>query len=303
LSQRVAFATAPSEYLGHADTDRPLHECSCAALGIDLEYRVWSDPAVAWGDYDLVIVRSTWDYLERLDDFTAWLDRMGALGSLHNPAPVICWNLDKRYLFDLDTAGVPVIPTTMCSTAEEAVAALGDLEGEVVVKPVGSAGSRLTGRFAVGDPAAARLAHEILYEGTDVLVQPAVASVASEGEVSTLVFGGVVSHSVRKGPLLALGGGLVGGSYSERLTPEILTSSQRDVVNAASAAVTRLVIDRFVVDEPLLYARFDMVTLDDGPDVVLEVELAEPAFFLKMDPTAADRFAELLARRLQVRPS
>jgi hypothetical protein len=303
LSQRVAFATAPSEYLGHADTDRPLHECACAALGIDLEYRVWSDPAVACGDYDLVIVRSTWDYLERLDDFTAWLDRMGALGSLHNPAPVICWNLDKRYLFDLDTAGVPVIPTTMCSTAEEAVAALGDLEGEVVVKPVGSAGSRLTGRFAVGDPAAARLAHEILYEGTDVLVQPAVASVASEGEVSTLVFGGVVSHSVRKGPLLALGGGLVGGSYSERLTPEILTSSQRDVVNAASAAVTRLVIDRFVVDEPLLYARFDMVTLDDGPDVVLEVELAEPAFFLKMDPTAADRFAELLARRLQVRPS
>ena len=302
MSQRVAFATAPSEYLGHADTDRPFHECACAALGIDLEYRAWSDPEVVWGDYDLVIVRSTWDYLERLDDFTAWLDRVGALGSLHNPAPVICWNLDKRYLLDLDAAGVPVIPTTMCSSTEEAAAALGGLEGEVVVKPVVSAGSRLTGRFAVGDPAAARLAHEILDEATAVLVQPAVPSVASEGEVSTLVFGGVVSHSVRKGPLLALGGGLVGGSYSELLAPEVLTSSQRDVVNATSAAVTRLVIDRFVVEEPLLYARIDMVTLDDGTDLVLEVELAEPAFFLTTDPPAADRFAQLLSRRLQVRP-
>jgi glutathione synthase/RimK-type ligase-like ATP-grasp enzyme len=303
LSQLVAFATAPPEYLGQADTDRPLHECACAALGIDLEYRVWSDPAVAWADYDLVIVRSTWDYLGHLDDFTAWLDRVGRLGSLHNPAPVIRWNLDKRYLLDLDAAGVPVIPTTMCPTAEEAATALGGLEGEVVVKPVVSAGSRLTGRFAVGDPAASRLALQILDEGTAVLVQPAVASVAYEGEVSTLVFGGVVSHSVRKGPLLALGGGLIGGSYSERLAPEVLTASQRDVVNAASDAVARLVIDRFVVDQPLLYARIDMVTLDDGTDVVLEVELAEPAFFLKMDPAAADRFAQLLAQRLQVRPS
>jgi hypothetical protein len=300
LSQRVAFATSPPEYLGLADSDRPLHERACRRLGIDLEYRVWSDPAVAWMDYDLVVVRSTWDYLEHLDDFTAWLDRVGALGCLVNPSPVILWNLDKRYLVDLAAVGVPIIPTTVCSTAKEAAAALAGLEGEMVVKPGVSAGSRLTGRFAAGDPAAVGLANEILDQGTPVLVQPAVASVATEGEVSTLVFGGVISHSVRKGPLLALGGGLVGGSYSERLAPDVLTSTQRDVVDVASGAVTRLVVDRFEVEEPFLYARIDLVTLGDGTDVVLEVELAEPAFFLELDPAAADRFADLLVRRLRI---
>ena len=100
-----------------------------------------------------------------------------------------------------------------------------------------SAGSRLTGRFAAGDPAAAALADRILAGGTAVLVQPAVASVATEGEVTTLVFGGTVSHAVRKGPLLALGGGLVGGTYTERLAPEELTPARRAVVEAASAAV------------------------------------------------------------------
>jgi len=161
-----------------------------------------------------------------------------------------------------------------------------------------SAGSRHTGRFTAGDPAARRLATTILDEGTPVMVQPSVASVAAVGETSTLVFDGQVSHTVRKGPLLSLGGGLTGGAYTERLTPEVLAPSQRAVVESAAATVHRLVADRFGVDEPLLYARFDIVTLDDGTEAVLEVELAEPTFFLEVDPDAAGRFAAVLARRL-----
>ena len=146
----------------------------------------------------------------------------------------------------------------------------------------------------------ALLAERILATGTGVLVQPAVASVASEGEVSTLVFGGTVSHTVRKGPLLALGGGLVGGSYAEHITPEELTPERRAVVERAVRTVGRMVADRFGVTEPLLYSRIDVVTLDDGTDVVLEVELAEPTFFLGADPDAAARFAAEILRRAGV---
>jgi len=298
MSPRVVFATAPSEHLGDNDTDRPLHEEACAAIGVDLDHGVWSDPDMAWNAYDLVVVRSTWDYLDHLDAFCRWLDRMDALGTLHNPAPVITWNLDKRYLLDLAGAGVPVIPTAVCTTPGGVDAALADQSGEAVVKPTVSAGCRLTGRFATGDPAARVLAVSILDQGTPVLVQPAVATVATEGEVSTVVFDGKVSHSVRKGPLLALGGGLIGGTYAEHLAPEVLTPSRRAVVEAASTAVGRLVADRFQVTDPLLYGRIDVVTLDDGTDVVLEVELAEPSFFLRTDPVAADRFARRLARRV-----
>jgi glutathione synthase/RimK-type ligase-like ATP-grasp enzyme len=267
---------------------------------VDLEHVVWSDPLADWSGYDLVVVRSTWDYLDHLEAFDAWLGALDGLGTLHNPAAVVRWNLDKRYLAELSTCGVPVIDTRVCDDASGVAAALGAVagsNGEVVVKPVVSAGSRLTGRYASGDPAAAALADRILAGGTAVLVQPAVASVATEGEVAALVFGGTISHAVRKAPLLALGGGLVGGTYTERVVREDLTRGRRAVVEAASAAVARLVADRFGVHEPLLYARIDLVTLDDGSDVVLEVELAEPTFFLDAVPAAASSFAALVARR------
>ena len=107
---------------------------------------------------------------------------------------MISWNLDKRYLLDLAAAGVPVIPTGGPHDGADVAGALAVGHGEVVVKPAVSAGSRLTGRFAHGDPAAAALATEILATGTPVLVQPAVASVATEGEVSVLVFAGDLPH-------------------------------------------------------------------------------------------------------------
>ncbi len=301
MTLRVAFATAPAEHLGHHDTDRPLHDAACAAAGIHLEHPVWSDPDVAWDGFDLVVVRSTWDYLDDVAAFASWLGRVDRLGRLHNPAAVISWNLDKRYLVDLAAAGVPVIPTRVCTDGGSLSGALGSVDGEVVVKPTVSAGSRDTGRFAPGDPGAALLASRILADGRSVLVQPSVASVATDGEVSTLVFAGRVSHTVRKGPLLALGGGLLGGAYTERLAPEILTPARREVVEATSAAVGRLVEDRFAVAEPLLYARIDLVTLDDGTDRVLEVELAEPSFFLSVHPEAAGRFAAVVADRASSR--
>lgn len=312
---RIAFATAPPEYLGSDDADRPLHEESAAAAGIELDHLVWSDPSAAWDRYDLVVVRSTWDYLDHLEAYGTWLAAMDELGTLHNPGRVIAWNLDKRYLLELAAAGVPVIPTRVCADRDDVADALAHASadalapcwtgrtGEVVVKPVVSAGSKLTGRFASEDPAARALATQILASGTAVLVQPAVPSVATDGEVSTLVFGGAVSHTVRKGPLLALGGGLVGGTYTERITPEDLTPARRALVESAVGAVGRLVGDRFGVTESLLYARVDVVTLDDGTDVVLEVELAEPAFFLDTDPDAASRFAAEIARRVAAAPT
>ena len=298
---RVAFATGPTDVVGSDDTDRPYHEAACTGAGMELSYQVWSDPGVEWDRYDLVVVRSTWDYLDHQDQFRAWLGRVGALGTLENAAPVIDWNLDKRYLIDLAGAGVPVIPTAVCEDDESVAMALGGLFGEVVVKPATSAGSRLTGRFAASSPEAGVLASLILAEGNSVLVQPAVASVALVGEVSTVLFAGQISHSVRKGPLLALGGGHVGGVYTEQLTPEPLTRVRQALVESTVMAVARLVSDRFGITEPLLYARIDVVTMDDGTEAVLEVELAEPAFFLPIAPEAAERFAAEVVRRAALR--
>ncbi len=294
---RIAFVTAPPETIGHDDEDRPHHEAAAAAAGWDLEYCVWSDPGVAWEDFDLVVVRSTWDYVDRYAAFVDWVARVGRLGTLENPAGALVWSLDKRYLVDLAGLGLPVVAGTVCRNPQAVRRALEAADGEVVVKPVVSAGSARTGRFAPGDPQAAVLADSIVASGVAALVQPAVASLASVGESSTVVIDGRISHSVRKGPILALGGGLVGGAYAERITSERPSPSVRHLVEQTVEAVDRVMAARAWAHGPLLYARIDVAELDDGSPAVLEVELAEPALFLDAAPGAAERFGKAVAAR------
>ncbi len=293
---RIAFATAGPDVVGDDDVDRPMHEAAFARAGLDLDHCLWSDPSVSWGQYDLVVIRSVWDYVPRIDHYRRWLSSMDLLGTLRNPAPLVSWNLDKRYLVRLDAAGVPVIPTRVALSTDELVDCLSSADHEVVVKPVVSAGSVDTGRFSGRDPNAAELGRRILRNGTPVIVQPAVPSVATEGEISAVLFGGRLSHAFRKGPMLALGGGVLDGY--EGLEAVALTAAQAGVVRTTIAALNKIAAAELGVVLPPLYARVDLVRTEDERDVVLEVELNEPSFFLHTDPRSADRFAAAVSREV-----
>lgn len=269
------------------DHDRPLHEAAFTAVGEAIVWADWADPSVDWERFDLVVIRSVWDYTERFEEFMGWLDAVAPLPTLHNPANVIRWNIDKRYLGELGDAGVAVVPTAYVDNAAE----WNPLDTEIVVKPTISAGSRLTGRFAPGDKGALELAEQIWAAGKTAMVQPAVASVATDGEIAVVVFDGVPSHSFTKGPFLELGGGFLGGEYTEVVTPIPITDEARAAVERTQAAHAHL------TSEPLLYARYDFVRLDDGTLALLEAELFEPSLFLPTDAGAAARFcAAALAR-------
>jgi hypothetical protein len=292
---RIAFATTVPQVVGSDDIDRPLHEAAFDRAGMELHHCVWWEPAVLWDRFDLVVIRSPWDYVTRIAEYRRWLASMDVLGTLRNHAALVVWNLDKRYLFELASAGVPVIPTRIASSHGELVESLAT-EGEVVVKPVVSAGSSDTGRFTGADTNAMELGRRILGKGTPVMVQPAVSSVSTEGEVSAVLFSGRLSHSFRKGPMLALGGGPLDGY--DRLERVDLTPEQDRTVGLAVEAITEIAAEALGMREPPLYARVDLVRLDDGRDAVLEVELNEPSFFLSTDPDAADRFAMAVRREV-----
>lgn len=292
----IAFATTTPEVLGDDDVDRPLHESAFARAGLELDHCVWWDPEVEWDRYDLVVIRSPWDYVPRLDQYRRWLSTMSHLGSLRNPAALVEWNIDKRYLLELERMGVPVIPTRICVALEGLVRCITEAGGEVVVKPVVSAGGVDAGRFAPGDAKAVDLGRRILGRGVPVMVQPAVPSVSTEGEVSAVLFGGELSHAFRKGPMLALGGAPLDGYRG--LEAVELTVEQVRVVTTAVDAVSRFAADSLGVASPPLYARVDMVRTEAGRHLVLEVELNEPSFFLPTDPGAADRFAAAVLREL-----
>jgi hypothetical protein len=214
------------------DDDGPALRAALDAVGLDSDVRSWDDPAAEWGSYDLVVIRTTWDYWDRLEDYLAWAD---AVPRLANPATVVRWNTDKRYLRDLEAAGLPVVPTTFLAPGDPLQAP----DGEYVVKPTVSAGSSDTARFAPGDDQAARaLAARIGEAGKHVMVQPYVAGVDEVGETSVLAFGGRVSHAIRKGQILVTGAGVLDSPPGlEYISAREASAAEVDLATAVAAAV------------------------------------------------------------------
>jgi hypothetical protein len=124
--------------------------------------------------------------------------------------------------------------------------------------------------------------------------------VALEGERAVVLVDGVVSHVFRKGPILALGGGFVDGTYTEDITRADATDAEVATALEVAAALVEIGRDRGWPDAwlPLLYGRIDLVVLPDGATALLEAELFEPALFVHVAPGAADRFAAAVAARL-----
>ena len=285
----------------HDDVDLPLQVTAFADSGIELVHAPWEDRTVDWESFDLVVVRSPWNYVDRLDEFRHWLDARRHMRTIHNPVSLIEWNMDKRYLADLAGRGVPIVPTEFAESMEQfQVAAASAGSSEIVVKPSVSAGSRLTGRFAVEDPVVEELASRILAKGFAVMVQPFASRIDDHGEIGTVLFDGMVSHSFRKAALLAEGGALVGGGYREEITAIVAPDDVLAVVEVASIAVTTIARERgwLAGNEELLYGRYDVIRLDDGSPALLEAELFEPCFFLPTDSEAPRRFIDAVGRRM-----
>jgi len=131
------------------------------------------------------------------------------------------------------------------------------------------------------------------------MIQPAIASVAERGEVGVIVFDGEISHAIVKAPILDVGGTLLGGSYREAITAADPTPAQREATMAAVDVVASIAAHKRWLsdDEPLLYGRYDLVSLNDGTEALLEAELFEPSFFLDTDPDSPARFVEAVRRR------
>ena len=186
---RIVLAGCPKLVEGDGDDDGLVE--ALRARGLAARWLSWDHPDALTAD--LVIMRATWDYIERLDEFLDWTGRVRHL--LNAPA-VVAWNTDKRYLHDLAVAGVPVLESEFYAPGETVHLPA----GEVVVKPAVGAGSVGAQRFT--DHCAARDHAAVLQEaGSSVLVQPYDPRV-QDGETALVFLGGQQSHAFTKGPIL-----------------------------------------------------------------------------------------------------
>ena len=284
---RVALATCAA--LPELDMeDAPLIPALRSA-GIEGVPVIWNEPGVDWAAYDLVVVRTTWDYPNKIDAFLAWADRVAAVRPFLNPAPLLRWNTDKLYLRELAARGVPIVPTRWFRRGDAAdLGAILSEErwAEAVVKPVVSAGARRTRLVRTDTLRDGRLFLAEQLTQRAMMVQPYLAEVSTVGELSLLYFNGRFSHAVRKIP--AIGDFRVQTEHGGRVV-------SADPSGLELAAGQR-VLDAMQGDT--LYARVDLLPTADGVLRLLELEVTEPSMFLTWDAGAPARFATAIAQRL-----
>ena len=276
MTVRIALATC--SLWPDLDGDGPELLQALADEGMSVDVRVWDDANVDWSSYELVVLRTVWDYWGRHEEFLAWTRRVPRL---LNTAQVVAWNTDKTYLRTLAAAGIPTVPTTWVGPGDDFEVP----DGPFVVKPTVSAGARDTAAYEGGDASAREHVARLLAAGRTVMVQPYVAAVDTDGETAVLVFGGAVSHAARKSAVLALGAGEPAlGSWS-------MTAREPSAEETALALRVLEVVRSWGDD--LLYARVDLLP---GP-VLIELEVTEPSLFLGLAPGSARRFAAAVRRR------
>ena len=293
--RRIALITAAAAR-GLDEDLPPLLSALRAIPEVEIVVPDWDDAAVDWSTFDLAILRSTWDYTQRLPEFLDWLAHAAASTTLLNPLPVVRWNTDKHYLRDLARAGIATVPSAFIEPDDDAQAAVTAFRtahpvAEFVVKPAIGAGSRDAQRYGhVEAEAATAHARRLLGAQRSVLLQPYLDRVDEVGETALVFFAGIFSHAIRKGPLLRRGEGPTPALFAtEDITPRQPQDDELQLAQQTLAAIP--------FPGPLLYSRVDIIRDADGSPRVLELELTEPSLFFDHAAGSAQRFARLLAER------
>lgn len=222
-----------------APDDRLLRD-ALVRRGIDARAEVWDDPRVDWRAFDAIVLRSTWDYHKRAEEFRAWIDALDGL-PLWNPPEILRWNIHKSYLLELESRGVPIVPTLLVRGGEG-----------FIVKPAVSATAFRTERHAAG---------------CDLLVQPFVPEIARDGELSFVFLGRAYSHAVRKRPR--------GGDF--RVQPDF--GGTVEPFDPPPGLIDQAARIAATLGRRWLYARVDCV-VRDGRLMLMELEATEPSLFL-----------------------
>lgn len=245
----------------------------------------WRQDLIPWDNFDAVIIRSTWDYPPRLNEFLDTLEKINEVTRMANPIRMVRWNLSKTYLRDMEAKGIGIVPTLWADDLDETSLQAGMerlATPELVIKPVVGASGVDAFRIAPSDTGPRRGKIIECFRNRPYMMQPLMRHVITEGEFSLFYFNGRFSHAILKKP-----------TASEFRSQEEHGASIR-AVRPGSRLLQRGHQALNSVEERPLYARIDFVRDDQDDFRVMEMELIEPSLYLRMHPEAPIRFAQAL---------
>lgn len=241
----------------------------------------WDNPEIDWRQFDVLILRSCWNYHLKIDKFLRWLDNVSQLGiKLWNPYQIVRWNIDKKYLFELEKKGIAIIPTKLIkkNSHEPLENFFRDLTcQELVIKPVIGAMAENIIKVNEVEAVSKQKKFRTFLKQTDYLIQPLMPEIY-QGEISMVFLGKKFSHAAIKRP--KQGEFRVNYRFGGRFERTDLSG---DVIDQA-----KKIIDK--VKGNLLYARVDGI-VRNGKFLLMELELVEPHLFLDLYPPSALQFA------------
>ena len=290
--QQIALITYTDtgNYSGISDEENSKLYFLLKEKGLNVSFQIWDDPAVDWSRFDLIVLKSPWDYFDKIDTFYAWLDKLERLNvRVLNPVEIVRWNADKRYLLDLQEQGVKVVPTVWLEQGDtfEAGQLFQQLGADkLIIKPAVSGGAKNTFALTLEEAGTKTDALNALLQQESFLAQPFLEEIKTKGEWSFLFFNGEYSHTVLK---TAKPGDFrvqhfYGGTVHTPEPPAALLSAAQRIVDKHAKGC--------------LYARVDGVELD-GELALMELELIEPFLFMDMSHGAFQRYYEALLVQLQ----
>jgi glutathione synthase/RimK-type ligase-like ATP-grasp enzyme len=254
--------------------------------GLDIRKEDWDDERVDWKQYQCIILKSPWDYVEKMELFDEWLKKIESLNILLlNPANIVRWNSDKHYLKDIAAANLKVLPTEFLEAGEKFdqqkyFAAFAT--SKVVVKPCVSGASKNT--FVVTRDSTGKIdTINKLLEQEAMMVQPFMPQINDEGEWSFLFFSGEFSHALLKTP----------ASGDFRCQEQFGGSVTRKYPDEKQLAAAKEYVDQFA--KGCLYARVDGLMIE-GTFYLMELELIDPYLFLDVDKLSYERYYAALCK-------
>jgi glutathione synthase/RimK-type ligase-like ATP-grasp enzyme len=247
----------------------------------------WRKLNVNWNDYDLVVIRSAWDYQQDPVAFLACLKQIEISSArLENSLKIVQWNISKDYLKDLQNQGINIVPSLWFdsfSFAELEQSFSHFKTPQIVIKPLISANADHTYRLNPQQLAASAAELSHVFATREFMIQPFLPAIVEEGEYSLFYFAGEYSHSILKQPK----------SGDFRVQEE--HGGQLKLVEADDEMLTTARHSLAALPEDVLYARVDLVR-HQNELAVMEIELIEPSLYFNMDPSSAQRFADALVQ-------
>jgi glutathione synthase/RimK-type ligase-like ATP-grasp enzyme len=253
--------------------------------GLNIEKVIWNDRDINWGDYSLAILKSPWDYFDLIEEFYHWLDHLEAKKvKLLNPIEVVRWNSNKKYLQEIEAAGLKIIPSAFINKKEDVTLKYFFEKfntNKLIVKPCISGGAKNTFKVTAENVEEVNQKLDQFIQNEDFIIQPFLPEILESGEWSFIFFNGIYSHSLIKQAkpgdfrVQPAHGGSV---HPQRPGKEIIATAQ-------------LYVSLFA--KKCLYARVDG-TFVNGEFLLMELELIEPFLFLNTDPQNYEKYYKAL---------